>query len=54
MVIFRKGCVIKSGTVSQKADRFYLSVLCEVPEYNKQTPKSEGIGIDLGSKILPL
>lgn len=45
-----KDAVIKSGTVSQKANRFYISVLCEVPECNKQTPKSEGIGIDLGIK----
>ncbi|KAA5586450.1 transposase, partial [Pseudomonas aeruginosa] len=42
--------IIKSGTVSQKADRFYLSVLCEVPDCIKQTPESEGIGIDLGIK----
>ncbi|WP_010285926.1 RNA-guided endonuclease InsQ/TnpB family protein [Kurthia massiliensis] len=45
-----KDAVIKSGTVSQKADRFYISVLCEVPECSKQTYESEGIGIDLGIK----
>lgn len=45
-----QNAVIKSGTVSQKADRFYISVLCEVPEQNKQTPETEGIGIDLGIK----
>ena len=42
--------VIKSGTVSQKADRFYISVLCEVSEQVKQLPENEGIGIDLGIK----
>lgn len=45
-----QNAVIKSGTVSQKADRFYISVLCEVPEQDKQTPETEGIGIDLGIK----
>lgn len=38
--------VIKSGTVSQKADRFYISILCEVHEQVKQIPETEGIGID--------
>lgn len=42
--------VVRSGTVSQKADRFYISVLCEVPEQPKQVPETEGIGIDLGIK----
>ena len=42
--------IIKSGTVSQKSNRFYVSVLCEVPDCIKQTPESEGIGIDLGIK----
>jgi len=40
---------IISGTVSKKADRYYVSVLIEVEEkYQKNT--KEGIGIDLGLK----
>lgn len=42
---------VKSGTVSMKAGRFYVSVLCEVEENkNKNKSSSEGIGIDLGVK----
>ena len=42
--------IVKSGTVSRKADRYYVSILVE-----KDTPKGsdelkEGIGIDLGIK----
>ena len=47
----KEGYVIKSGSVSIKADRFYVSVLIEIPD-NKTTdhPNEEGIGIDLGLK----
>ncbi|MDO4338224.1 MAG: transposase, partial [Eubacteriales bacterium] len=46
----KDGYVIKSGSVSMKAGRFYVSVLVEVPD-NKQANKfNEGIGIDLGLK----
>ena len=43
--------MIKSGSVSIKADRFYVSVLIEIPD-NKTAdhPNEEGIGIDLGLK----
>lgn len=42
--------IVKSGTVSQKADRYYVSIL--VDENNIQVSKSnnEGIGIDVGIK----
>ncbi|MFR9025605.1 MAG: RNA-guided endonuclease InsQ/TnpB family protein [Clostridium perfringens] len=41
---------VKSGTVSQKADRYYVSILVE--EDYKEVSKSinEGVGIDLGIK----
>ena len=39
---------IKSGTVSVRAGRFFVSVLAEVPETEKQTPETDGIGVDLG------
>ena len=47
----KEGYVIKSGSVSIKADRFYVSVLIEIPD-NKTAdhPNEEGIGIDLGLK----
>ena len=41
---------IKSGTVSVRAGRFFVSVLAEVPEPEKQTPETDGIGVDLGVK----
>ncbi|MCI5727634.1 MAG: transposase [Clostridium sp.] len=42
--------IVKSGTVSQKADRYYVSIL--VHEDNIQVSKSnnEGMGIDVGIK----
>lgn len=39
---------IKSLTVSQNADRFFVSVLCEVEENKIQLPMHDGVGIDLG------
>ncbi|ENQ3106783.1 transposase [Bacillus cereus] len=48
---FPKNAIVKSGTVSQKAGRYYVSILCEVEE-TKVKPKLEetGLGIDLGIK----
>jgi putative transposase len=43
--------IIKSGTVSKKADRYYVSVLVDESDITPINPnKSEGIGIDLGLK----
>lgn len=44
------GFVIKSGTISYKADRYYISVLIDMPEQDKQVNNNPGIGIDLGLK----
>jgi len=45
--------IIKSGTVSEKAGRFYVSVLTdEEPEKREVTLNATGIGIDLGIKEL--
>jgi len=42
---------IKSGTISVRAGRYYVSVLCEVEDTrNKNINKSEGLGVDLGIK----
>ena len=46
----KDGDVIKSGTVSIKADRFYVSVLVGFPDVNINNNSNEGIGIDLGLK----
>ena len=46
----KDGYVIKSGSVSMKADRFYASVLIEIPDNKTTDIYSEGIGIGLGLK----
>ena len=46
----KDGYVIKSGHVSIKADRYYVSVLIEIPDHRIVNNSSEGIGIDLGLK----
>ena len=46
----KDGYVIKSGHVSIKADRYYVSVLIEIKNKRKANNSSEGIGIDLGLK----
>ena len=46
----KDGYIIKSGTVSCKAGRYYVSVLIEVPENEKSVLNDFGIGIDLGVK----
>ena len=42
--------IVKSGTVSQQADRYYVSILVEEDDLKISTPINEGIGIDLGVK----
>ena len=46
----KDGYVIKSGHVSIKADRYYVSVLIEIPNNKITNYSKEGIGIDLGLK----
>ena len=49
--VTKSGKVIKSGTVSKQAGRYYVSVLVEEPDTAKPMPNSkEGLGIDLGIK----
>ena len=43
---------IRSGTISYKAGRYYVSVIAEVPDNNSERAQGEGIGIDLGVKEL--
>jgi len=51
---FPTGKIIKSGTVSHKAGKYYVSILVEdgFKEYQKQKLNNFGIGIDLGIKDL--
>ena len=46
----KQGYVIKSGTVSMKAGRYYVSALVEIPDTKVTNNCNEGIGIDLGLK----
>ena len=46
----KDGWKIKSGTVSVKADRYYVSVLVEIPDSRTVNNSNDGIGIDLGLK----
>ena len=43
---------VRSGTISYKAGRYYVSVLVELPEVKSEQPQGKGIGIDLGIKEL--
>lgn len=46
----KSGLVIKSGTVSEKAGRYYVSALVEIPDNKIINNSNEGIGVDLGLK----
>ena len=50
----KSGLVIKSGTVSEKAGRYYVSVLVDVTQKEIEKPTNQGIGIDLGVKDLAI
>ena len=46
----KEGYIIKSGHVSMKAGRYYVSALIEIPDNKTADLSNEGIGIDLGLK----
>ena len=50
----KDGWKIKSGTVSIKADRYYVSVLVEIPDAKITDNSNDGMGIDLGLKDLAI
>ena len=50
----KDGWKIKSGTVSIKASKYYVSVLVEVSDTKIANNCNEGIGIDLGIKDLAI
>ncbi len=49
--VSKQGYVIKSGTVSRKAGRYYVSVLVDMPDIEKPKCHGFGLGIDLGIKV---
>ena len=50
----KSGLVIKSGTVSEKAGKYYVSVLVDVTQKEIKKTTNQGIGIDLGVKDLAI
>ena len=46
----KEGLIIKSGTVSIKAGRYYVSALVEIPNTKYTNNSNDGMGIDLGLK----
>lgn len=46
----KSGSIIKSGTVSMKAGRYYISVLIEEQENKNPQLNDFGLGVDLGIK----
>lgn len=50
--VTKSGCIIRSGTVSKKAGRYYVSVLVEVYDSPKISLNTSGLGIDVGVKEL--
>lgn len=48
------GSIIKSGSVSQEAGRFYVSVVVDTQEQQFIKPQGEPLGIDLGLKDLAI
>lgn len=50
----KNGFTIRSGTVSKKAGKYYVSVLVDIPDKNNIKNNNFGIGIDLGLKELAI
>lgn len=46
----KDGFIVRSGTISYKAGKYYISVLIDMLEQNIQINNNPGIGIDLGLK----
>ena len=50
----KDGYIVKSGTISMKASRYYVSALVEVTDPVRDSCFSDGVGIDLGLKNLAI
>ena len=48
----KTGVTIKSGTVSCRAGRYYVSVLVDLPETEVSEPFTDGVGLHMGIKNL--
>ena len=46
----KDGFIVRSGTISHKAGRYYISVFVDIQEHNIGVNNEFGIGIDLGVK----
>lgn len=50
----KNGFIVRSGTISYKAGRYYISVLVDIQKHDSETCNDFGIGIDLGLKNLAI
>lgn len=50
----KDGFVIRSGTISCKAGRYYISVLVDIQKQDTEVGSDFGVGIDLGLKNLAI
>lgn len=50
----KDGFIVRSGTISYKAGRYYISVLVDMPNTDNVQCNNFGIGIDLGLKNLAI
>ena len=50
----KNGYTVRSGTISVKAGRYYVSVLIDIPDITPVCSDNPGIGIDLGIKDLAI
>ena len=50
----KDGFIVRSGTISCKAGRYYISVLVDMQEHNIGVNNDFGVGIDLGLKSLAI
>lgn len=50
----KDGFIIRSGTISCKAGRYYISVLVDIQKQDIKSDNNSGIGIDLGLKNLAI
>ena len=50
----KDGFIVRSGTISCKADRYYISVLVDIQKQENISSNGFGIGIDLGLKNLAI
>ena len=50
----KDGFIIRSGTISCKAGRYYISVLVDIQKQDTKSTNSFGVGVDLGLKSLAI